>query len=310
MLFFGLTRGRTEMMNMIGMKTMLHISFSLAAFVFSIVLYILIRVMGRGEKHKNLTFRTFVVTIIIGNFISILDNIFRDSGIFPTPIPIQLFLLLVVFFANILLTYYMALYMESFFGDFRLKRLFFRINTGLMITGIILSITAYTRQFILYDGDAVLTAFPVIFRVILGYVFELYYIFYSLVLFTIFGKTLNARARMTAVFAFVVVIGSILVEFLNTVGLGSGILYNYFGAVLGLYIFYIGVETPDYRNLMQTLTDLDKAKRAADEANRSKSDFLANMSHEIRTPINAVLGMNEMILREAEDDSHLFRKYR
>ena len=34
------------------------------------------------------------------------------------------------------------------------------------------------------------------------------------------------------------------------------------------------------------------------EANRYKSDFLANMSHEIRTPINAVLGMNEMLLRE------------
>jgi signal transduction histidine kinase len=33
-------------------------------------------------------------------------------------------------------------------------------------------------------------------------------------------------------------------------------------------------------------------------ANAAKSEFLANMSHEIRTPINAVLGMNEMILRE------------
>ena len=37
------------------------------------------------------------------------------------------------------------------------------------------------------------------------------------------------------------------------------------------------------------------------EANNAKSDFLANMSHEIRTPINAVLGMDEMILRESED---------
>ncbi len=43
-------------------------------------------------------------------------------------------------------------------------------------------------------------------------------------------------------------------------------------------------------------------KKAADEANRAKSDFLADMSHEIRTPINAILGMNEMILRESREN--------
>ena len=46
-------------------------------------------------------------------------------------------------------------------------------------------------------------------------------------------------------------------------------------------------------------------KSAADSANKAKSDFLADMSHEIRTPINAVLGMNEMILRESKDDQIL-----
>ena len=46
-------------------------------------------------------------------------------------------------------------------------------------------------------------------------------------------------------------------------------------------------------------------KAAADSANKAKSDFLADMSHEIRTPINAVLGMNEMILRESDDDQIL-----
>ena len=46
-------------------------------------------------------------------------------------------------------------------------------------------------------------------------------------------------------------------------------------------------------------------KAAADSANKAKSDFLADMSHEIRTPINAVLGMNEMILRESKDDQIL-----
>ena len=42
-------------------------------------------------------------------------------------------------------------------------------------------------------------------------------------------------------------------------------------------------------------------KTAADNANKAKSEFLADMSHEIRTPINAVLGMNEMILNRSTD---------
>lgn len=40
-------------------------------------------------------------------------------------------------------------------------------------------------------------------------------------------------------------------------------------------------------------------------ANQMKSDFVSNMSHEIRTPITAILGMNEMIQRESNDEAVL-----
>jgi len=48
--------------------------------------------------------------------------------------------------------------------------------------------------------------------------------------------------------------------------------------------------------------ELRKAKQQAEESSRAKSDFLASMSHEIRTPINAVLGMDEMIIRESDNE--------
>jgi len=52
-------------------------------------------------------------------------------------------------------------------------------------------------------------------------------------------------------------------------------------------------------DLIESNVKFKQAALDADAANKAKSNFLSNMSHEIRTPINAILGMNEMILREA-----------
>ncbi|MBR5361050.1 MAG: histidine kinase, partial [Lachnospiraceae bacterium] len=54
-----------------------------------------------------------------------------------------------------------------------------------------------------------------------------------------------------------------------------------------------------------TNRQLKEAADTAIAAGRAKSRFLAQMSHEIRTPINAVLGMNEMILRGTKDQEVL-----
>lgn len=76
------------------------------------------------------------------------------------------------------------------------------------------------------------------------------------------------------------------------------------GMVLISYVvarILISMNEQQNNKLLRAIVKEKRAQEEAMAANRAKSTFLANMSHEIRTPINAILGMNEMILREEKD---------
>ena len=60
-----------------------------------------------------------------------------------------------------------------------------------------------------------------------------------------------------------------------------------------------------YHMRTQQLKHSEHQTALSESANKAKSDFLSRMSHEIRTPINAVMGMDEMILRESKDPAVL-----
>ena len=90
----------------------------------------------------------------------------------------------------------------------------------------------------------------------------------------------------------------------ESVAVGIDYIYYVILITVGITIILL-VSTARYILKARESRNLKREKILADSANRAKSEFLSNMSHEIRTPINAILGMDEMILRECKDESIL-----
>ncbi len=124
-------------------------------------------------------------------------------------------------------------------------------------------------------------------------------------------------------YSIVCLIGTITIDVLkgrakNYLFVGIGVFGLLFAAVLEMLLYYLESATSLgtilgtgllFLLIMaviktgQDLFESEKRKQQAIMAKEAQAKFLANMSHEIRTPINAVIGMNEMILRENDNEA-------
>ena len=71
--------------------------------------------------------------------------------------------------------------------------------------------------------------------------------------------------------------------------------FSYVANAISCCITFIFIQS-------EAITEARIREKVTADASKVKSLFLASMSHEIRTPINTILGMNEMILRESNEN--------
>lgn len=109
-----------------------------------------------------------------------------------------------------------------------------------------------------------------------------------------YGKELKSFFIAVTLLIFCGILSFILMNISRLFNMASpSLLYN-----TGFLIYVAVIAYADISELIKR----NREREQAIYANQAKSSFLANMSHEIRTPINGVLGMNELVIRECQDE--------
>lgn len=135
----------------------------------------------------------------------------------------------------------------------------------------------------------------------LGYIFTMIYLLFAIMIYCIIkdkkSGNLNTYRLVSYGLYGMAIIGSFQIyTFVSADASKSG---TFLCAGACCFVIFALVQA------LRSVMAMDMEKKAALRTADMKTQFLASMSHEIRTPINAVLGMNEAILRESSEENIL-----
>ncbi len=276
------------------MVPMYNIYFEVASTGFLIVLLLYLHIEYPNATESNIRYRRWVAWILASDILDVIASRTTDYGYMVPP------------FLNILLNsayflvcagafFSMARYIHSFVRNNLSDRYMRFLSVMCVIYVSIMVINIFTGWVFTFTSEGVYThgpIYPVIF------VLQIMTNLMSVILIFSYRKNLERR-QVAAIWLFMlIIVGGFL---LQVVFFQKTLLICYMFSLAAMTMLFV-IETPDYLKLSQMMDELEKQTKLADAANEAKSNFLANVSHEIRTPMNAIVGMDEMILRESEDD--------
>lgn len=291
-----------------------NLNFEFTALVFAIFIFVYSCSIYPVNSKKNYLFRLMGIVLLITLAFDV-GTAFLINIAVNIPNPINVIANTMYFVFGTLLGYIFCLYFDIFIisqnGIVLLKQTKIAV---LVIIEVLLFINCFTGIIFYFNEQRQYTHGPLYYVVYGGAFFFIFTVIVSLIVNI---KRLTRAQIFSGVLFFVVFATPTILQMV----VFPDVLLMLFGSTLGYLVNFFFLETPDYVKLKIALDELSETqeqlkqnniqlqaeKERADYASNAKSYFLANMSHEIRTPINAILGLDTMILRESKEQG--IKKY-
>ncbi len=281
------------------MELIYNVHYEVAACCFLAMMYIFLIIQYTDPSKRAREFRGLVLISLLGTVLDVITAVTISYGSFIPP-AFNIIINTVFFLSFSELGYRFTHYVTHcvYSGDEPIEtgivlKTAYVLHNSMFVINLFTGITFTFNE----DGEYIKgPAYP------LNLLIPLFFALYSGYIIMYKKNSFTRRQKIcTLCFIVLVVMGPLLQLFFF-----PDVLLGMFTVAVAIFIMQFSLETPDYKALVHTMNELNVTKEKAEnasiqaiEANRAKNDFLANVSHEIRTPINAIINMNEMIMRES-----------